>query len=127
MPADGTGWTRWDPQLATHQKVAKEQRQMQIDQQGVAHRHTQRRQYGEVPQQRVGRVRRDFSGHPEAAAMELAEARRAVREDAGLSIDEIPERVAKRHSEIAGKMHLAEQDLSDEETPAEAQHEGDVP
>ena len=71
--------------------------------------------------------RRDFSGHPEAAAMELAAARRAVREDADLSIDEIPSRVAKRHSEIAGKMHLAEQDLSDKEPPTEAQHEGDVP
>ena len=71
--------------------------------------------------------RRDFSGHPEAAAMELAEARRAVREDADLSVDEIPKRVAKRRSEIAGKMHLAEQVLSNQETPAEAQHEGDVP
>ena len=71
--------------------------------------------------------RREFSGHPEGAAIDLAAAKRAVREDAGLGADEVGERVAQRHAEIGEKMRFAESSKPDGEAPPEPQSEGDVP
>ena len=70
--------------------------------------------------------RREFSGRPEAAAIDLAAAKRSVREDAGLGAHEVADRVERRHSAIAGKMHMEHATL-EEEPPGEAHPEGDVP
>lgn len=71
--------------------------------------------------------RREYSGHPEGNAIELATARRAVREDAGLSAVEMGERASQRFAEIAGKMDAMARAERGHEEPPEAQNEGDVP
>ena len=70
--------------------------------------------------------RREFSGHPEGSAIDLAVAKCAVREDAGLGADEVAERVALRHAEIAEKMQLAEHSTPAAEPAAKTRSEGDV-
>jgi hypothetical protein len=73
--------------------------------------------------------RRDHAGHPEGGALELAAAKRAVREDADLSVDETPDRVARRLDEIAEAMVArtgAERGESDEKNAAGPRNEGDV-
>ena len=70
--------------------------------------------------------RRAFSGHPEGSAIDLAVAKCAVREDAGLGADEVAERVALRHAEIAGKMRLAEPSTPAAEPAAKTRSAGDV-
>lgn len=69
--------------------------------------------------------RRDYSGHPEGSALELAAAKRAVREDADLSADEVADRVSQRLDEIAEKMAACTRE-PDEENTDEAENEGDV-
>ena len=70
--------------------------------------------------------RRDYSGHPEGSALELAAARRAVREDADLSADEVADRVSQRLGEIAEKMAVIGDAERDEDEAEEARNEGDV-
>jgi len=70
--------------------------------------------------------RRDYSGHPEGSALELAAARRAVREDADLSADEVADRVSLRLGEIAEKMAATGDAERNEEEAEEARNEGDV-
>src|SRR5690606_34866623 len=45
--------------------------------------------------------RREYSGHVEGRALELSAAKRAVREDAGLDVDQTGDRVSQRLDEIA--------------------------
>jgi len=71
--------------------------------------------------------RRDYSGHPEGSALELAAAKRAVREDAGLSADEVPDSVALRLAEIAAKIEAMERDLYGKHAAAEDEDEEEVP
>ena len=74
--------------------------------------------------------RREHAGHAEGGALELAAAKRAVREDADLSVDETPDRVARRLDEIAETMAArthAERGQRDEKNTAGPQNEGDVP
>ena len=66
--------------------------------------------------------RRDYSGHPEGSALELAAAKRAVREDADLSVDEVTDRISQRLDEIAEKM--AATGARRDEDPAEAETKG---
>jgi len=65
---------------------------------------------------------REFSGDPEGGAQELAEAKRNVREDAGLSVREVGERVSQRLDELAARLGQTSQDKHREE-----EEEGDVP
>lgn len=74
--------------------------------------------------------RRDHAGHAEGSALEFAVAKRAIREDADLSVDETPDRVARRLEEIAEAMAArthAERGQRDEKNTAGLQNEGDVP
>lgn len=71
--------------------------------------------------------RRDHFGHAEGSAIELAAARRAVREDAGLGADETPDRVALRLAEIADLMAAKEAPSQAPQDAASPENEGDVP
>jgi hypothetical protein len=71
--------------------------------------------------------RREHLGHAEGSALELAAARRAVREDADLCADEACDRVSQRLAEIAETMHAKEQPPRPERGPTEPRNEGDVP
>jgi hypothetical protein len=71
--------------------------------------------------------RRDHAGHPEGSAIDLAAARRAVREDAGLSAAEVGDRITLRHDEIAAEMRLRDQPDRNEQAGAEGEEQGDVP
>lgn len=71
--------------------------------------------------------RREHSGHPEGSAVELAAAKRAVREDAGVGAHEVAERVALRHEEIAAKIRLKEGAEPDGDEGTEGEERGDVP
>lgn len=66
--------------------------------------------------------RRDHTGHAEGPALELAAARRAVREDADLSVDEVSDRIARRLDELAARMAA----LEGTERGGEPPREGDV-
>ncbi|HYD25314.1 MAG TPA: hypothetical protein VEB68_10985 [Croceibacterium sp.] len=46
----------------------------------------------------------EHRGHPEGFASELHEAKHAVREDAGLCVDDVPKRFSQRLREIAAKV-----------------------
>ncbi len=70
--------------------------------------------------------RRDYTGHPEGSALELAAAKRAVREDADLSVKEVPDRVSQRLAEIAEKIAAMERAQRQWREKVEAGDEGDV-
>jgi hypothetical protein len=70
--------------------------------------------------------RRDYAGHPEGSALELAAAKRAVREDADLSADEVADRVSQRLDEIAEKLAAPRDAERREREAEEAEDEGDV-
>jgi hypothetical protein len=71
--------------------------------------------------------RREHCGHPEGDAIELAAARRAVRDDAGLPADEVADRVSQRLDEIAEKAQLKERAERDRGERTEGEERGDVP
>lgn len=71
--------------------------------------------------------RREHSGHAEGSALELAAAKRAVREDADLCADEAGDRVALRLAEIAQTMRAKERTPPSGEDAGEPQMGGDVP
>jgi hypothetical protein len=50
----------------------------------------------------VWRDRSEWSGHPESQALELLEAQAAIREDAGLPVDELADRFGQRLRTIVG-------------------------
>ena len=70
--------------------------------------------------------RQDHAGHPEGQAIALTAARRAVREDADLSINDAADRAVQRLDEIAERMEALERAARPNETPAEEDSEGDV-
>jgi len=70
--------------------------------------------------------RREHCGHPEGAAIELGAAKRAVRQDAGLSAREVADCVSLRLDEIAEKIRLMEQSEDDRKAGPREQEEGDV-
>ncbi len=70
--------------------------------------------------------RRDYTGHPEGSALELAAAKQAVREDADLSVKEVPDRVSQRLAEIAEKIAAMERAQRQWREKVEAGDEGDV-
>jgi hypothetical protein len=64
--------------------------------------------------------------HPDGSAQELAAAKRAVGQDAGLDADETPDRIELRLAELADRMDaLAEVQRREDEEP-KAEPEGDV-
>jgi hypothetical protein len=69
---------------------------------------------------------RQHSGHPEGSAIDLAAAKRAVREDADLSVDQVGERVTLRHDEIAERMQLRKRAERDGGDQPEGEERGDV-
>jgi hypothetical protein len=70
--------------------------------------------------------RRDYSGHPEGSALELAAAKRAVREDADLAVEDVPDRVSRRLDEIAERLAVTGEATPVTKDPDEPQDEGDV-
>jgi hypothetical protein len=71
--------------------------------------------------------RRDHFGHAEGSALELAAAKRAVRDDAGLGADETGDRVAQRLAEIAETMDAKTRPRRGDGHSAEGGQDGDVP
>ena len=71
--------------------------------------------------------RREYSGHPEGGALELATAKRAVKQDADVSADEAGDRVSLRLEEIWAKMAPPADKPTGEDADRGGENEGDVP
>lgn len=71
--------------------------------------------------------RQQHFGHVEGSALNLAVAKRAVRDDAGLEVDETGDRVSQRLAEIAETMKAKDRPAHCQEDAPDDRQGGDVP